>query len=149
MASSVAAAAAVGEDDKGGGGHGVVVKKNCFCIFSILIVGKDAVCPGGLFVPAIFRESDFYLNSLIFGFEMVSCFRKSYIGVSEFSSIETKSRHTTTHVVYVIGYTKCTQTPEIIPYPGFRYTLLVPRVKWVHFLYLRPLVCIPFSTGAM
>ncbi len=42
----------------------MVVKKNCFCVFSILIVGKEAVCPDGLFVPAVFRESDFYLNSL-------------------------------------------------------------------------------------
>ncbi len=42
----------------------MVVKKNCFCIFSILMFGKEAVCPDGLFVPAIFRESDFYLNSL-------------------------------------------------------------------------------------
>ncbi len=35
------------------------------------------------------------------------------------------------------------------PYPGFRYTLPVPTVGWVHFLYLKPLVCIPFSTGAI
>jgi hypothetical protein len=42
----------------------VVVKKKCFCVFSILIVGKEAVCPDGLFVPAVFRESDFNLNSL-------------------------------------------------------------------------------------
>jgi hypothetical protein len=27
--------------------------------------GEEAVCPDGLFVPAVFRESDFYLNSLI------------------------------------------------------------------------------------
>ncbi len=39
-------------------------EKNCFCVFSILIVGKEVVCPDGLFVPAVFRESDFYLNSL-------------------------------------------------------------------------------------
>jgi hypothetical protein len=26
--------------------------------------GKEAVCPDGLFVPAVFRESDLYLNSL-------------------------------------------------------------------------------------
>ncbi len=44
----------------------MVVKKNCFCVFSILIVGEEAVYPDGLFVPAVFRESDFYLNSLIF-----------------------------------------------------------------------------------
>ncbi len=44
----------------------MVVKKNCFFVFSILIVGKEAICPDGLFVPAVFRESDFYLNSLIF-----------------------------------------------------------------------------------
>jgi len=85
----------------------------------------------------------------IFGFEMVSCFWKCNVGIRQFSSIETKSRHTTTRVVYVIGYTKCTQTPKIIPYPGFRYTLPVPTVKWVHFLYLKLLVCIPFSTGAI
>ncbi len=62
----MAAAAAVGEDDKGGGGHGVWwQKKIVFCVFSILIVGKEAVCPDGLFVPAVFREVYFYLNSLI------------------------------------------------------------------------------------
>ncbi len=37
---------------------------------------------------------------------MVSCFRKRSVGICEFSSIETKSCHTTTRVVYVIGYTK-------------------------------------------
>jgi hypothetical protein len=36
------------------------VKKNCFCVFSILIFGEKAVCPDGLFVPTVFRESDFY-----------------------------------------------------------------------------------------
>ncbi len=40
-------------------------EKKCFCIFSTLIIGKEVVCPDGLFVPAVFRESDFYLNSLI------------------------------------------------------------------------------------
>ncbi len=30
--------------------------------------GEEAVCPDILFVPAVFRESDFYLNSLIFVF---------------------------------------------------------------------------------
>jgi hypothetical protein len=60
----VVAAAAVGKDDKGGGGHGVVVKKNSWSVFSILMFSREAVCPDGLFVPAIFRESGFYLNSL-------------------------------------------------------------------------------------
>ncbi len=63
---------------------------------------------------------------------MVSCFRKHDVGIREFSSIETKSHHTTTRVVHVIGYTKCTQTPKIIPYSGFRYTLPVPMMRWVH-----------------
>jgi hypothetical protein len=40
-------------------------EKNCFCVFSILMFGEEAVCPDGLFVPAVFREFDFYLNSLI------------------------------------------------------------------------------------
>jgi hypothetical protein len=35
------------------------------------------------------------------------------------------------------------------PYLGFRYTLSVPTVRWVHLLYLKPLVCIPFSTEAI
>ncbi len=72
-----------------------------------------------------------WVRPKIFGFKMVSCFRKRNVGICECSSIETKSRHTTTRVVYVIGYTKCTQTPNIILYPGFRYTLPVPMVKWV------------------
>jgi hypothetical protein len=32
----------------------------------------------------------------------------------------------------------------MVPYPGFRYTLPVPTVRWVHLLDLKPLVCIPF-----
>ncbi len=57
-----------------------------------------------------------WVHPKIFGFDMVSCFRKRNVGIREFSSIETKSRHTFTRVVYVIGYTKCTQTPKILPY---------------------------------
>ncbi len=41
-------------------------EKNYFCIFSILMFGKEAVCPDGLFVPAVFREVHFYLNSLTY-----------------------------------------------------------------------------------
>ncbi len=54
-AAAVVAAAVVGKDDKGGGSlfsYGVVVKKILFAIFSILMSGKEAVCPDGLlFVP--------------------------------------------------------------------------------------------------
>jgi hypothetical protein len=39
-------------------------EKNCFWVFSILMLGKKAICPDGLFVPAVFQESNFYLNSL-------------------------------------------------------------------------------------
>jgi hypothetical protein len=39
-------------------------EKNCFCVFSILMFGEEAVCPDGLFVPTVFREVHFYLNSL-------------------------------------------------------------------------------------
>ena len=31
--------------------------------------GEKAVCPDGLFVPAVFQESDFYLNSLTWSWE--------------------------------------------------------------------------------
>ncbi len=75
---AAAAAAAVGKDDKGGCGravgkdvrgngelflYGVMVKRISLCVFSILMFGKEAICPDGLFVPTIFRESG--LNSLI------------------------------------------------------------------------------------
>jgi hypothetical protein len=33
-----------------------------FCVFSILMFGEKAVCLDDLFVPAVFRESKFYLN---------------------------------------------------------------------------------------
>jgi hypothetical protein len=55
--SSAAVAVAVGKDDKGGGClflYGVVVKKNSLCVFSILMFGKEAVCPDCLFVLAVF-----------------------------------------------------------------------------------------------
>ncbi len=55
--SSAASAAAVGKDDTGIGGlflYSVVVKKIGLCVFSILMFGKEASCPDGLFVPAVF-----------------------------------------------------------------------------------------------
>jgi hypothetical protein len=54
-------------------------------------------------------------------FEMVSHFWKHNIGICELSSIGTRSRHITTCVVYVIGYTKCTQNPNIIPRQALPY----------------------------
>jgi hypothetical protein len=54
VASSVVAAAVVGKDDKGSGGHGVVMKKNCWSVFSTLMFGREAVYLDGLFVPAVF-----------------------------------------------------------------------------------------------
>jgi hypothetical protein len=41
------------------------VEKNGFCVFSILMSAKEAVCPDGRIVPAVFRVSGFYCNSLI------------------------------------------------------------------------------------
>ncbi len=55
--SSAAVAVAVGKNYKGGSGlflYGVVVKKIGFCFFSILMFSKEAICPDGLFVPAVF-----------------------------------------------------------------------------------------------
>ena len=40
------------------------VEKNGFCVFSILMSAKEAVCPDGRIVPAVFRVSGFYCNSL-------------------------------------------------------------------------------------
>ncbi len=39
-------------------------EKNVFCIFSILMFGKEVVCLDCLFVPTIFQELGFYLNSV-------------------------------------------------------------------------------------
>ena len=57
----------------GGGGGGMITKavvwceKNGCCIYSILMFCKvGAHLSGNLFVPALFRESDFYCNSLPF-----------------------------------------------------------------------------------
>ncbi len=58
----------------------------------------------------------------------------------KFSSIEMKSRHTTTRVVYVIGYTKVYPNLEDNTLPGFRYISTVPTVGWVHF-------CVPKTVG--
>ncbi len=65
--SSVAAAMAVRKDDKVGSGLFVWCRdeKIGLCIFSISMFGKEAVCLDGHFVPAIFQELGFYLNSLI------------------------------------------------------------------------------------
>ena len=35
-------------------------EKNGFCVFSILMSKKEAVCPDGRIVPAVFRVSGFY-----------------------------------------------------------------------------------------
>jgi hypothetical protein len=45
------------------------VEKNGFCVFSILMSAKEAVCPDGRIVPAVFRVSGFYCNSLIYSSE--------------------------------------------------------------------------------
>ncbi len=47
-----------------------------------------------------------WVRPKIFGFGMVSCFQKQNVGIRELSPIVTESLHTTTRVVYVIGYTK-------------------------------------------
>ncbi len=39
-------------------------------------------------------------------------------------------------------------TIDTLPYQGLRYTLLLPTVAWVHFLNLKPLVCILISMGS-
>jgi hypothetical protein len=46
------------------GGRAAAVEKNGFCFFSILMSKKEAVCPDGQIVPAIFQVSGFYCNSL-------------------------------------------------------------------------------------
>ena len=44
------------------------VEKNGFCVFSILMSAKEAVCPDGRIVPAVFQVSGFYCNSLFLMF---------------------------------------------------------------------------------
>jgi hypothetical protein len=45
-------------------GRAAAVEKNGFCVFSILMSKKEAVCPDGRIVPAVFQVSGFYCNSL-------------------------------------------------------------------------------------
>ncbi len=56
------------------------------------------------------------LSCRISGLEPEGLWQKLNVGSCEYSLIESKSRHMTTRVPYVIGYTKCTQNPKIIPY---------------------------------
>jgi hypothetical protein len=76
----------------------------------------------------------------IFGFEMVSCFWKRNVGICQFSYIETISRHTFTHVVYVIGYTKCTQTPPKDNGPKGHQLIMTPNERPAE-----PLFCLDLS----
>jgi hypothetical protein len=46
------------------GGRAAAVEKHGFCVFSILMSKKEAVCPDSRIVPAVFRVSGFYCNSL-------------------------------------------------------------------------------------
>jgi hypothetical protein len=55
------------------------VEKNGFCVFSILMSAKEAVCPDGRIVPAVFRVSGFYCNSLFFNVYFLSSGRKKYL----------------------------------------------------------------------
>jgi hypothetical protein len=48
------------------GERAAAVEKNGFCVISILMSKKEAICPDGRIVPAAFRVSGFYCNSLIF-----------------------------------------------------------------------------------
>jgi hypothetical protein len=65
--SSAAAAAAVGKDDKSGGGLFFMVwwRKKWFVRFLNLMFGKEAVCPDGLFVPAVFQESRVSISTVL------------------------------------------------------------------------------------
>jgi hypothetical protein len=47
-----------------GGGRAAAVEKNGFCVFSIFMSKKEAVCPDGRIVPAVFRVSGFYVSSI-------------------------------------------------------------------------------------
>jgi hypothetical protein len=46
----------------------VVVKSNECCDISITMLGEEAVCPDGRIVPAVFRVSYFYFNSLFYAY---------------------------------------------------------------------------------
>jgi hypothetical protein len=46
------------------GGRAAAVEKSGFCVFSILMSKKEAVCPDSRSVPAVFQVSGFYCNSL-------------------------------------------------------------------------------------
>jgi hypothetical protein len=49
----------------GNGGRAAAVEKNGFCVFSILMSKKEAVCPDGRIIPAVFRVSGFHCATVI------------------------------------------------------------------------------------
>jgi hypothetical protein len=77
-----------------------------------------------------------------FGDKKLSWILETHIGICGSWLVQSSNCHVTTHVFYVTEDKKCTQTTKIIPYQWFRYALLVPTVARVHFLNLKPLVCI-------
>ena len=85
---------------------------------------------------------------VVFRDKKVSWIPESHLGVCGSWPVQALNCHVTTHVFSMPVYKKCTQTSKIIPYQLLRYTLLVPNVAWVHFLNLKPLVCILFCTGS-
>ncbi len=70
------------------------------------------------------------------------------IDLSFFSLLPFSRAKHLTRIVYVSSTTILIPTSSTIPYPGFRYTLLVPTVKWVHF-FVPKTIGILFSTGAI
>ncbi len=115
-------------------------------ILSLLpLLRANIVTHHGLSQTLHFSEMVFLV---VFGDKEVSRIPKRYIGICGSWPVRASKSHVTTRVFSVTEYKKCTQTSKIIPYRWFRYTLLVPTVARVHFLHLKPLVCIPISTGS-
>ena len=85
---------------------------------------------------------------VVFGDKKVSRIPESQVGICGSWLVQALNSHVTTRVFSVIEYKKFTQILKIVPYRWFRYALLVPTVARVHFLHLKPLVCIPISTGS-
>ncbi len=85
---------------------------------------------------------------VVFGDKKVSRIPESYVRICWSWPVQASNSHMTTRVFSVTEYKKCTQTSKIIPYLWFRYALLVPTVARVHFLNLKPLVCILISMGS-
>jgi hypothetical protein len=81
---------------------------------------------------------------VVFGDKKVSPIPESHVEICRSWPVHASNCHVTMCILRDKG--TLTSKMLLLPYRWFRYTLLVPKAAWVHFLNLKPLVCKLIST---